>query len=254
MQSYPTVMAAVYASIDPARRVGHTLFPAVSLELPASAECLDLGGGVPLAACTPEQRAALAGDLEAASATAPEGGAYEAWSEALRRLELDRSEAVPEQESGGLVVLLTDGLPDFTLRCPGSAEDGSPHQQFVHALSEAASTGTRTLVVGLPGSDSAEPPSDELLRLLETGAIEAVYETEASTPRARLGELALAGKLAVDPCCADASAPHHVDLEGATDLASALQEKLTTLLQCTHRVPESPPNIFVNPDDAAKNK
>lgn len=129
-------------------------------------------------------------------------------------------------EGRKFVLLITDGVPTYTLECGGdglSAVDSSP---LIQAAGEAfgGAEAISTFVIGSPGSEAA---------------------------RGDLSKVAMAGGTAT-PGCSDTGPDYcHLDMTTAGDFASALaaglQEIAGRIGTCEYAVPDAPGGKTINP-------
>jgi hypothetical protein len=165
----------------------------------------------PIEQLTPEHRARVE---SVNSAQTPDGGtpthaAYEFGVEQLEASAFDGSR---------FVVLITDGIPTFTLECRGNGQarvDGAPLVASVEQRNLDA--GIRTFVIGSPGSEAA---------------------------REELSEMALLGGTGTAGCADLAPGACHFDMTGAEDFSVALNAALGDIaeaaLGCNFAVPAPP--------------
>lgn len=252
-------LSSLYGSINADFAVGQSYFPTVLFESDDAAACLDREGGVPIALLGADQVSALEQDLRAQPTPAGfPGTVYEAWREGLRRLQERLADPPPGYEqSAGVIVLLSDGLPTYAIECNGAAGQGALHWAFLEDTALAAAVGIRTLVVGLPGSNVDRTLSDGLADQLWQGDVPvgALFETETDPSLDKLSTLAVAGRTAQQPCPVEDNSWCHIDLVTATDLVSALRTRLEDALLGPPVICQYPlldfgiPMAFINPDD-----
>ena len=247
-------LSSVYDTLDPEIALGQVYFPRVVGAMATEGEagsCLDHTRGVPIAPLDQEQVTALVGDLEAQGAPTDFAGAlHEAWRQGRDRIEQWRaSPPSGYEEASGVIVLLTDGMPTYTVSCPGSDATTSPFEQLVTDTAVAASLGIRTVVIGLPGSRSDHPPSDDLTALAEEGLVEVVLDPSTTPSRSKLSELAVAGDVA-PKSCEPSTDPCHTEIVNEPDLVSRLQlavsGALTGVRRCEFVIPSPNENVFVS--------
>lgn len=118
-------------------------------------------------------------------------------------------------------VVITDGIPTFSLECDRSGRDGDNAVDPGPLVTEAANAltrGTKTFVIGSPGSEDA---------------------------RESLSRMAEAGGTAIPGCSHDGPQYCHFDMTETQDFASGLAEALGQItgvaLSCAYDIP-SPPN------------
>jgi hypothetical protein len=177
----------------------------------------------PIEQLTPEHRALIervnAGQLPAGGT--PTHAAYEFGVEQLEASALDGSR---------FVVLITDGIPTFTLACDGDGQarvDGAPLVAAVERRNRDEDI--RTFVIGSPGSEAAREELSEMALLGGTGA---------------------AGCVDLDPGSC------HFDMTGEGDFSLALNAALGDIaeaaLGCDFAVPEPPTGrTRINLDDVS---
>jgi von Willebrand factor type A domain-containing protein len=117
------------------------------------------------------------------------------------------------------LVLITDGIPTYTLDCDGDGQtrvDGAPLVSSVEARNQE--DGIRTFVIGSPGS---EPAHDEL------------------------SQMALVGGTGPEGCADAVPSTCHFDMTTAADFSAALKQALGDIaeatLGCEYGVPKLPP-------------
>ncbi len=119
------------------------------------------------------------------------------------------------------VVLITDGTPTYARGCEGSGtqQDPADPTPLIPEAASALANGTKTFVIGSPGSEDA---------------------------RRSLSQMAEAGGTATEGCAHDGR-PYfcHFDMTEEADFAVALRDALASIsglaLSCTYDIP-SPPN------------
>lgn len=174
--------------------------------------CYNAEVGVPLAPLSREQR-----DLveQANARITPIGGTptHAAYAYGLSQL-LDS-----DLPGAKFMLLITDGIPTFTLECSGNGQDRVDGQPLIEAVTAAAADdNVRTFVIGSPGSEAA---------------------------REELSEMATVGQTARTPC-SDAASPFcHFDMTTEPDFAEALSRALGEITNvavgCDYAVPPPPP-------------
>jgi hypothetical protein len=116
------------------------------------------------------------------------------------------------------LLLITDGVPTYSLDCEGDGLTPVPTQPLVDAAGAAYQKGIRTFVIGSPGSEAA---------------------------RSALSAMASAGHTA-EPGCID-QGPNfcHFDMTAQQDLGSGLAEALrqiaSSIVSCQYTIPAPPP-------------
>jgi len=164
----------------------------------------------PIARLTPEHREVIA---EVNGAQAPEGGtpthaAFEFGAEQLAGSVLQGSR---------FLVLITDGIPTFTLECGGNGTARVDGEPLIAAVEQRfADENIRTFVIGSPGSEEAREELSQMAQLGGTGA----------------------------PGCADQPGTCHFDMTGLADFSAALNAALGDIteaaLGCDFAIPEPP--------------
>ncbi|MET0413297.1 MAG: vWA domain-containing protein [Polyangiaceae bacterium] len=191
--------------------VGFSYYPNQN---PDGETCFNAQVGVPIAALSSEQR-----DLveRANAAVTPLGGTptHAAYAYGLRQL-LDS-----DLPGAKFMLLITDGIPTYTLECSGNGRDRVDGQPLIEAVTAAAADDdVRTFVIGSPGSEEA---------------------------RAELSEMASLGQTARVPCSDDASPFCHFDMTTEPDFADALSRALGEITNvavgCDYAVPPPPPGL-----------
>lgn len=131
--------------------------------------------------------------------------------------ELERSNAIGPR----FLVLITDGIPTYTLGCDISSRQGDDNAvdpaPLVAAAASAAASGVRTFVIGSPGSEGA---------------------------RESLSRMAEAGGTAPAGCSHTGPDFCHFDMASAMDLSEGLADALTAIsglaLSCNYDIPAPP--------------
>lgn len=152
----------------------------------------------------------------------PEGGTptHDAYEYALS--DMAGAEVVGDR----FVVLITDGIPTYSLGCVGTgqANDVVDSGPLIAAAASAAARGIRTFVIGSPGSEGAR---DSLSRMAEAGGT---------------GQ---AG------CSHDGPNYCHFDMTRENDLGAALTDTLGIIagvaLSCRYAVPSAPDGARLDP-------
>jgi hypothetical protein len=176
--------------------------------------CYNAEVGVPLAPLSSEQRDRVA---RANAQITPLGGTptHAAYAYGLSQL-LDS-----DLPGAKFMLLITDGIPTFTLECDGNGQDRVDGQPLIEAVTKAASDdNVRTFVIGSPGSEEA---------------------------REELSEMASVGQTARTPCSDDALPYCHFDMTTEPDFADALSRALGEITNvavgCDYAVPPPPPGL-----------
>jgi hypothetical protein len=154
----------------------------------------------------------------------PDGGTptHDAYDYAVQ--ELQASTAVGQR----FVVLITDGIPTYTLGCDISSRRGNDNEvdsaPLVAAAADAQAAGVRTFVIGSPGSEGAR---ESLSRMAEAGGT------------ARAG----CSHSGPDYC--------HFDMTQQNDLAAGLADALSAIaglaLSCSYDIPAPPRGAMLDP-------
>jgi hypothetical protein len=132
-------------------------------------------------------------------------------------------------EGSKFLVLITDGIPTYTLECSGDGQTRVDAAPLVAAVDENyRSAAIRTFVIGSPGS---EPARDELSKMALLGGTGA-------------------------PGCENVAGSCHFDMTGEPDFSSALRGALGDIaeatLGCDYAVPEPPRGrTRINYDDVS---
>jgi hypothetical protein len=202
-------LTTAIAAMPDAAAVGISFYPNTS---GSGAACIIPEASAPIQRLTPEQRALIA---RVSGSKIPAGGtptqaAYEFGVQQLQSSSFAGSR---------FLVLITDGIPTYTLDCDGDGQtrvDGAPLVASVEARNQQ--DGIRTFVIGSPGS---EPAHDEL------------------------SEMALVGGTGPDGCDDVQPSTCHFDMTAAADFSSALKGALGDIadatLGCEYAVPNLPP-------------
>jgi len=124
-------------------------------------------------------------------------------------------------------VVITDGIPTFSLGCDDSGRNDDREVDSSPLVAEAAQSlarGTRTFVIGSPGSEGA---------------------------RENLSRMAEAGGTAAPGCSHTGSAYCHFDMTEAQDFAGALADALGQIaglaLSCSYDIPAPPSGVQLDP-------
>ena len=199
--------------------VGLTYYPNIEA---GNNACFVPQVAAPIAPLSAEQRARIqavnAAELPAGGT--PTHGAYAFGVEQLVATALDGPR---------FLLLITDGIPTFTLECDGTGDtrvDGAPLIAAVAAGLEQAQI--RTFVIGSPGSEEAR---DELSQMATVGGT-------------------------ANPGCANAGPSFcHFDMTAQPDFSSALNATLAQITQatlaCDYAVPSPPGGLRLDLDDAS---
>ncbi len=154
----------------------------------------------------------------------PQGGTptHDAYDYAVA--ELQQSSAVGQR----FIVLITDGIPTYTLGCDISGRRGNDNEvdstPLVQAAADAQAAGVRTFVIGSPGSEGAR---ESLSRMAEAGGT------------ARAG------------CSHNGPQYCHFDMTQQNDLAVGLANALSAIaglaLSCSYDIPAPPRGAMLEP-------
>jgi hypothetical protein len=154
----------------------------------------------------------------------PEGGTptHDAYDYALA--ELQQSSAIGQR----FLVLITDGIPTYTLGCDTSGRRGNDNEvdstPLIAAAADAQAAGVRTFVIGSPGSEGAR---ESLSRMAEAGGT------------ARAG------------CSHNGPSYCHFDMTQQNDLAAGLASALSAIaglaLSCSYDIPAPPRGAMLEP-------
>lgn len=202
-------LAGAITNMPDAAAVGVSYYPNVSGGGP---ECHRPLAAAPIARLTPEHRALIetVNAAQAAQGGTPTHGAYEFGVEQLAAAPLAGSR---------FLVLITDGIPTFTLECGGNGQtrvDAAPLLASVDERFRAEEI--KTFVIGSPGSEPA---------------------------REELSSMAMLGGTGAAGCSTAAMANCHFDMTTAEDFSAALNDALGDIteatLGCDYAVPEPPP-------------
>lgn len=200
-------LVTAIAAMPDSAAVGLSYYPNTT---GGGATCFQSDAAAPIQRLTPEHRELVE---SVNSNRTPEGGtpthaAYEFGVEQLRASNLQGSR---------FLVLITDGIPTYTLECGGDGRtrvDAEPLVESVDARYQQDSI--RTFVIGSPGSEAAR---EELSRM------------------AFVGGTGPAG-------CQDVLGTCHFDMTGEADFSAALRGALGDIteatLGCDYAVPEPP--------------
>ncbi|HEY3499731.1 MAG TPA: vWA domain-containing protein [Polyangiaceae bacterium] len=123
-------------------RAGLLFFPQVSSAM--MPPCFDVATEIPIAPLDGSQREAF---IDAFREVVPDGGTptYDAFTYASERLaELDA-------DGPNVIVLVTDGVPNYFLECEGNAVENVDWEPLVEMVAAASEAGTHTLAVAAPG-------------------------------------------------------------------------------------------------------
>jgi hypothetical protein len=201
-------LALAISNMPDAAAVGLSYYPNTG---GGSASCYDPEVAAPIARLTSAHRELID---RVNSAQRPQGGtpthaAYEFGIEQL---------AASSLPGARFLVLITDGIPTFTLDCGGDGQtrvDGAP---LIASVGEVyRDDGVRTFVIGSPGS---EPARDEL------------------------SQMALVGGTGEPGCESSPAGTCHFDMTAESDFSAALNQALGDIteatLGCNYEVPEPP--------------
>ena len=154
----------------------------------------------------------------------PQGGTptHDAYDYAVAQL--NQSSAVGQR----FIVLITDGIPTYTLGCDISGRQGNDSEvdstPLIAAARAAGDAGVRTFVIGSPGSEGAR---ESLSRMAEAGGT------------ARAG----CSHTGPDYC--------HFDMTQQNDLAAGLANALSAIaglaLSCSYDIPAPPRGAMLEP-------
>lgn len=122
------------------------------------------------------------------------------------------------------VLLITDGVPTYTLECMGDGQTPVDDQPLIDEVAKSASSGISTFVIGSPGSEPARPDLSQM---------------------ATKGGTAKAG-------CSDKGPTYcHLDMTTATDFGKALSAGLADVAgqigTCEFTVPPAPKGKTLDP-------
>ncbi len=201
-------LVGAIANMPDAAAVGISYYPNTAGGGP---ECHRPVAAAPIERLTSEQRSLIE---RVTAAQEPQGGTP---THAAYEFGIQQLQASPLAGSRFLV-LITDGIPTFTLECGGDGQarvDGAP---LVASVEERfRGEGIQTFVIGSPGS---EPARDEL------------------------STLAFVGGTGTPGCSTDPPGDCHFDMTGAPDFSAALGRALGDIaeatLGCDYAVPEPP--------------
>jgi hypothetical protein len=126
------------------------------------------------------------------------------------------------------IVLITDGIPTFSLGCVGNGQNNNDNPvdsaPLIAAARDAAARGIRTFVIGSPGSDGA---------------------------RGSLSRMAEAGGTATAGCSHEGPNYCHFDMTREQDLGAGLTSALGIIsgvaLGCRYAVPAAPDGASLDP-------
>lgn len=124
------------------------------------------------------------------------------------------------------VLLITDGVPTYTLECGGDGQEAVENAPLIEAVTDAyaSADAISTFVIGSPGSEDA---------------------------RGDLSKMATAGGTATPGCSDNGPDYCHLDMATADDFAAALaaglQEIAGRISSCEYAVPEAPDGKSIDP-------
>lgn len=223
--------------LSPTLSVGMVFFPnhaivnrTYTTPQPVTA-CFDSSNNVPvdlLEDADSTQRMTLKDALDAIS---PNGNTptFEAYAFGVTQMQ-----AVEGFEGRKFMVLMTDGVPTFGAGCVGngteSANNVIPTDPIIELVTNAASAGIKTFVIGAPGSQDGISGADA---------------------RPWLSAAAQAGQTATVGCSNDGSTEFcHMDMTQSSDFSAALRAGLgtisTQLGSCKYAIPTPPPGEVVD--------
>jgi hypothetical protein len=201
-------LTTAVANMPDAAAVGLSYYPNTGGGGP---ECNRPLAAAPIARLTPEQRALIArvNAAQTAQGGTPTHAGYEFGVQQLEASTL---------AGARFLVLITDGIPTFTLECGGDGQtrvDGAP---LIASVDERfVDEDVKTFVIGSPGSEAA---------------------------REELSKMAFVGGTGAVGCSADTGANCHFDMTTAADFSAALNQALGDIaeatLGCDYAVPEPP--------------
>lgn len=201
-------LSTAIANMPDAAAVGVSFYPNTAGGGP---ECNRPLAAAPIARLTPEQRALI--DQVNADQTAqggtPTHAAYEFGIEQLEGATLAGSR---------FLVLITDGIPTYTLECGGDGQTRVDAAPLVASVdSRFRDEAIKTFVIGSPGSEAA---------------------------REELSKMAFVGGTGAAGCSTETAANCHFDMTSAADFSAALNQALGDIaeatLGCDYAVPEPP--------------
>jgi hypothetical protein len=199
--------------------VGVIFYPNV----PSNSEpCIERQTAVPVAALDGNGSRQRQRITQAFQRQDPEGGTptHDAYEYAIT--DLATSRAIGPR----FVVLITDGIPTYSLGCEGDGQANDPVDSgpLILAARDAATLGIRTFVIGSPGSDDA---------------------------RGSLSRMAEAGGTATAGCSHTGPNYCHFDMTRERDLGAGLTNALGIIsgvaLGCRYRVPAPPDGETLDP-------
>jgi hypothetical protein len=201
-------LASAVANMPDAAAVGISYYPNTGGGGP---ECNRPLAAAPIARLTPDHRALIerVNSAQTAQGGTPTHSAYEFGVEQLEASTLAGSR---------FLVLITDGIPTFTLECEGDGQarvDGAP---LIASVDERyRGEDIKTFVIGSPGSEPA---------------------------REELSKMAFVGGTGAAGCSTETAANCHFDMTTAEDFSAALNQALGDIaeaaLGCDYAVPEPP--------------
>jgi hypothetical protein len=124
------------------------------------------------------------------------------------------------------VLLITDGVPTYTLECRGDGQEAVDSSPLIEAVAKAhtGADAISTFVIGSPGSEDA---------------------------RSDLSKMASAGGTGTPGCSDNGPSYCHLDMTTAKDFASALaaglQDIAGRITTCEYAVPKAPGGKTINP-------
>ncbi len=157
---------------------------------------------------------------DAIDAASPDGGtpthaAYRFGAETARASDL---------EGRKFVLLITDGIPTYTLECEGGGLEAVDSQPLIDEATQVFEDGISTFVIGSPGSEAA---------------------------RADLSRIASEGGTAAAGCSDMGPAFCHLDMTQAPDFGAALAAGLGQIAgrisACEYAVPQAPSGQSIDP-------
>jgi hypothetical protein len=201
--------------------------------LPAAiTECVDTSGLIPaqvLGRAGSTQRTALQQSLLGVTVTAGTP-TYDAYTYALQQFQTSTL------SGNKYLLLITDGLPTYGEQCVGTGRAQDAIDAYItsvqDAIGAASAAGTRTFIIGSPGSEETNNGSDARPWLSRA---------------AQLGGTALPG-------CANTGPDYcHFDMVSEPDFAAGLTTALRTIAgqitQCEYTLPQPPSGQTLSPDE-----
>jgi hypothetical protein len=129
------------------------------------------------------------------------------------------------------MLLITDGAPTFALGCIGEGDTPVPTNPIIDEVRGAMSQGTKTFIIGSPGSEESLDGRDA---------------------RPWLSRAAMEGGTAKPNCTEEGPSFCHFDMTQVADFGAALRDGLAQIagqvVSCSYSLPTPPAGKTINPE------